>query len=121
MARAVIQSVSGNVDITTSGSAPVVGIETVNGNVTWRGLCGKGCRLALESFQGNYTLIFDARSSFEARYESDGGKLDNQLGTAAQPSNKNVRGRAPTRVKYGKGEGTVRVESYQGDLILKKK
>jgi TolA-binding protein len=120
--RLDVESVSGNVDVTTVGFAPSVSIETVNGGVTWRGGCGKSCRMAVESFQGHVQLFFDPRSSFETRFESEGGKLDNQLGGApSPPAGKNVRGKAPTRVKFGKGEGLVRVETYQGDLSLKKK
>jgi DUF4097 and DUF4098 domain-containing protein YvlB len=119
--RVDVESVSGNVEVSTPGWAPLLSIETVNGSVTWRGGCAKGCRMAIESFQGNVNLHFAANSSFEARYETEGGRLDNQIGGPTQTSNKNVRGRAPAKVKIGKGEGLVRVETYQGDLNLKKK
>jgi len=119
--RVEIESVAGNVDITTDGTSPLVDVETVSGNVRWAGTCAKGCRLAIESFQGGVKLGFDAKSSFELRFASDGGKLVDKLGLKTQTGGKNVKGYSPTRSTFGKGEGAVRVETYQSDLEVAKK
>jgi hypothetical protein len=119
--RVQVESVAGDVDIVTTGIAPIVSVETVNGNVRWSGACGKGCRASIESFQGSSTFTLDGKtSSFELRFSTESGKLNDGMGT--QSSNgKNVKGYTPSRTRYGKGEGTIRVETYQGDLNLKKK
>jgi hypothetical protein len=120
--RVHVESVAGDVEFTTIGSAPVVDVETVNGNVRWTGACAKGCRASVETFQGSSALLLDPRaSSFELRFSTQSGKFNDQLGAQVTNSKPNVKGYSPIRAKYGKAEGSVRVETYQGDLGLKKK
>jgi flagellar motor protein MotB len=120
--RVEVQSVAGDVEFTTTGSAPIVDVETVSGNVRWTGTCAKGCRASLQTFQGSNLLVLDPKaSSFELRFATQSGKFDDQLGALGSVSAKNVKGYAPIRAKFGKAEGTVKVETYQGNLVLKKK
>jgi hypothetical protein len=120
--RVHVESVAGDVEFTTVGSSPIVEVETVNGQVRWTGACAKGCRASIETFQGSSILSLDPKvSSFELRFATQSGKFNDQLGTQASGNKQNVKGFAPVRAKFGKAEGTVRVETYQGGLELKKR
>ena len=120
--RVHVESVAGDVEFTTIGTSPIVEIETVNGNVRWTGACAKGCRASVETFQGSSTMTLDAKtSSFDLRFATQSGKFNDQLGAQTTSNKQNVKGYSPVRAKFGKAEGTVRVETYQGDLGLKKK
>jgi hypothetical protein len=120
--RVHVESVAGDVELTTTGTSPIVEVETVNGNVRWTGACAKGCRASIETFQGSSILTLDPKaSSFELRFATQNGKFNDGLGTQASGNRQNVKGFAPVRAKYGKAEGTLRVETYQGGLELKKR
>jgi hypothetical protein len=116
--RARVESVNGAVELTTVGPSPIVQVETVSGDLRWSGPCGKGCRASIESHQGNMTLALDKASSFELRFSTINGKFADSLKTTVQKGSKNVMGAKPVRASFGKGEGTIRVESYEGDLTL---
>jgi hypothetical protein len=117
--RADIESVSGSVELTTVGSSPIVNVEMVSGTLTWNGQCGKGCRVSVEAYQGDLTLGLDKTSSFELRFATMNGRLVDQLKMTIEQGGKNVMGASPVKAKFGKGEGQIRIESYDGDLTVK--
>jgi hypothetical protein len=118
--RVQIESVNGKTDVTSTSATPHVRFETTNGGLRWSGLCAAGCRLDIESFNGEVVLELDPKSSFAVRYSTQSGGLDDKLGVNPTRSS-NLKGMSHVRGSYGKGEGQIQVETYNGPLRLKKR
>jgi DUF4097 and DUF4098 domain-containing protein YvlB len=108
-----VEAVNGGVTIAPAG-VPDVEASTVAGGIAIRGLCGKGCRIRFESVSGEIRLALDRKSSFEARFESFAGKLDDKLGLTLEPD----QDRDERAGRYGKGEGSIEGESFSGRVVL---
>lgn len=94
----------------------------MSGNVVWRGTCGKGCHVDVETFSGQTTLVLDPRSSFQIKAATRGGGLTDQLGLKVEraPDRPNLSGVRLLRARHGAGAGEIRVQSYSGGLTVRK-
>ncbi len=74
-----IDTVSGEVQIdTASRRDPSVRVTSDSGEITWRGRCGRGCRVEARSHSGDITLRASDRAAFTrgaARGESQTGRV----------------------------------------------
>lgn len=106
-----VHTIAGAVQIEGLGPAPLVEVETSSGPVDLRGLCGKGCRIDLDSVSGEVRLALDAKSSFGLRFTSHSGKLRDR-GAAAGGED------AWTDATWGSGEGRIECETFSADAIV---
>jgi DUF4097 and DUF4098 domain-containing protein YvlB len=115
-----LEIVSGNGDIVSTAAAPDVSFESTSGDIRWKGVCGKGCLLHADSYSGNVQLDLDKKSSFALSYSSNNGSVDDQLGLAGRNDKQSVTGMTHIKGSYGKGDGSVEIRAYSGDLALVK-
>lgn len=118
-----IQTVSGDTRVVTIDSPGTsLDYNSVSGDLQWEGRCAAGCRLAARTHSGDVSLRLDPASAFEVRYESHSGDLQDSLGMNLQERPKedeDAGGR--WRARLGRGEGNIEVNSFSGDLSLKKR
>jgi DUF4097 and DUF4098 domain-containing protein YvlB len=106
-----VHTIAGAVQIDGQGPALHAEVETSSGPVEVRGLCGKGCRIDLDSVSGEVRLALDPRSSFGLRFTSHSGKLrDRRAATGGDD--------AWTEATWGAGEGRIECETFSADAIV---
>ena len=109
-----VDTVSGD---TTIDSVPQLRYSSTSGDLSWSGRCAAGCRLEARTLSGDVSVRTSANSSFELRYQTQDGTLDDQLHLDHE-----VRPRAERsqrlRGRLGNGEGLVEVQTWHGDLAL---
>lgn len=111
------ESVSARVAVTARGAAPKIDVETVSGEVSIAGACAAGCRIGLESLSGRATLALDRKSSFDLRFETFSGSLDDKLGLGGVAGHPSDDGKE-TSGRLGRGEGQIMIESFSGAVRL---
>ncbi len=116
------RSVSGDASIKTTGRADSkLELETTSGELDWTGRCGKGCALEAKTLSGEIDLALDTASSFKLDFTSFSGELDDSLGVTVKSSKANRHGGGTVSARYRDGAGSIEVESFSGELALKKK
>jgi hypothetical protein len=111
LGAARIETVSGDVELAMPGSAPRVDFSSMSGSLSFTGACGRGCKIDSEVFSGDVQLNLSGGSSFEMKYRTHSGDLQDGLGLGDA-------GKRGAKGRYGAGEGRIEVESYQGNLQL---
>jgi len=110
-----VDTVSGH---TTVESVPVLRYSSSSGDLSWSGPCGAGCRLEARTLSGKVAVRIAQPGSFELRYQTEDGKLDDQIhlerDTRARASGRLQR----IRARIGAAEGLVEVQTWHGDLAL---
>jgi hypothetical protein len=114
--RAKVQTVSGQVALTSVESPPRVSVETVGGQVEWRGQCGAGCRVDVNSMSGNVLIGSQAGSSYQLGFASRGGTL--QAGEFLKIDSKEPGPRSRVKGKVGGGAGGIRILTQTGTARL---
>jgi len=116
------RTVSGDASVQTTGRADAkLEFETTSGELDWSGRCGKGCAIEAKSLSGEIGLALDPASSFDLEFTSFSGDLDDSLGLSVKRSQTNRHGGGTVTAKYRGGGGSVEVETFSGELSLKKK
>jgi hypothetical protein len=106
-----VKTVSGDVQIgAQAGGAPQLEWSSTSGDLTWSGLCGAKCRLSASTVSGDVRLGIDVKSSFDLKFQSHSGEIESDLGLPRTGGG-----------RYGKGEGTIEVRSFSGDLTVRKR
>jgi DUF4097 and DUF4098 domain-containing protein YvlB len=106
-----VHTIAGAVSVDGSGPALQAEVETSSGQVDVRGLCGKGCRIDVDTVSGEVRLGLDSRSSFGLRFTSHSGKLrDRGASTGGND--------AWTDAAWGAGEGRIECETFSADAIV---
>lgn len=115
-----IKTVQGDAEVTSSaGPAAQLEFESTAGELSWRGICGKGCHLMASTLSGDVKLVMDPKSSFEVELSSRDGELKGGLPLTRKAEAKRRRfGNPLVGGTYGAGEGVVEVETFSGDLDL---
>jgi DUF4097 and DUF4098 domain-containing protein YvlB len=111
VAEVRVHTIAGAVQIDGQGPLAQAEVETSSGPVEVRGLCGKGCRIDLDSVSGEVKLALDPASSFGLRFTSHTGKLRNHGATTSGDD-------AWSEATWGKGEGRIECETFSADAIL---
>jgi len=106
-----VHTIAGAVQVDGGGPDLQAEVETSSGAVDVRGLCGKGCRVDLDTVSGEVRLALDPKSSFGLRFTSHSGKLHDR-GTSAGGND------AWTEVLWGTGEGRIECETFSADAIV---
>jgi DUF4097 and DUF4098 domain-containing protein YvlB len=106
-----VHTIAAAVLIDGSGPALQAEVETSSGPVDVRGLCGKGCRIDVDTVSGEVRLALDSRSSFGLRFTSHSGKLrDRGASTGGND--------AWTDAVWGAGEGRIECETFSADAVV---
>jgi hypothetical protein len=118
-----IQTVSGDTRVVTYDSpATSLDYNSVSGNLQWEGRCAAGCRIAARTHSGDLSLRLDPASAFEVRYDSHSGELEDSLGMKLEERPKEDEDSGGRwRARLGRGEGSIEVNSFSGNLSLKKR
>jgi DUF4097 and DUF4098 domain-containing protein YvlB len=106
-----VHTIAGAVQVDGRGPALEAEVETSSGPVDVRGLCGKGCRVDVDTVSGEVRLALDAKSSFGLRFTSHSGKLRDRGATTAGND-------AWTDTVWGSGEGRIECETFSADAIV---
>lgn len=113
-----LRTVSGDARVKQpKGAGSKLEYGTTSGDLDWAGACGAGCRIEARSMSGDVTLSLAPSSSFELRYVTHSGDLDDdlKLTTIDDAATHQVHAR------YGKSEGLIEAQTFSGDLHLQKR
>jgi hypothetical protein len=118
-----LRTVSGHGIVGTTAEAPQLEFQSASGNLDWSGVCGKDCRLQVETMSGDVKLDVDPKSSFDLSYSSHSGDLhdDLQLSIKHAPKRKHGLSGGWLEATYGKGEGVIEANAFSGNLVLHKR
>jgi DUF4097 and DUF4098 domain-containing protein YvlB len=72
----------------------------------------------MRSTSGDVKLQMAPSSSFEVRYDTHSGDLNDGLKMQTIQSAPSKHGSGTSRSRYGKGEGCIEVQTFSGDLQL---
>jgi DUF4097 and DUF4098 domain-containing protein YvlB len=107
--------------LSVSGSAfERVGLESVNGRVSFDGELKPGAALDVETVGGSVELRLPARTSAEFTVATFSGEVRNELGPAATSGS---RGTSEKELSFtlGGGSAKVGVETLSGDIDIRKR
>ena len=112
-----IHTVTGATSV-DAGQAPVkLEVETASGPVDFRGLCGTGCHMDVDSVSGEVRFALDRASSLSAHVVSTSGKVKDDLGLALRR-----RPDAPegdfSEGALGGGDSLIECETFSGNVEL---
>ncbi|HJZ88264.1 MAG TPA: DUF4097 family beta strand repeat-containing protein [Polyangia bacterium] len=114
-----VRSVAGSARVSmVGGSASQFVFETTSGDLDWTGTCGKGCRIEVCSMSGDVRLNLSRDSSFNLRYKSHSGDLEDGLQMSTLRSKEKHSG-SDIETRYGRGEGTIECQSFSGDMEVR--
>jgi DUF4097 and DUF4098 domain-containing protein YvlB len=88
-------------------------LESVSGDIEWRGRCAKGCRIDLQSLSGDLDLYADPKSSFDLEFRSRSGDFKNRAKAQVSKSSG-----SSVEATYGTGLGRIQAVTFSGDLRL---
>jgi DUF4097 and DUF4098 domain-containing protein YvlB len=115
-----LQTVSGNAAVSSASGQPQLQFSSTSGNLSWAGLCGRGCRLTTETVSGDVKLALAPQSSFGLSYVSQSGSVDPggfDLNIKRRPKKKHGSG-GLFEATFGSGEGVIESDAFSGDLHL---
>ena len=112
-----VHTISGAIAIESPTSALQAEVETSSGAFSYRGPCGRGCRVDVDSVSGTLSFALDRSSSFALDFDTHSGKLKDLLGLDAGRTEK--RGDDQWReLRFGAGEGAIECETFSGDVSI---
>ncbi|HEX6738408.1 MAG TPA: DUF4097 family beta strand repeat-containing protein [Vicinamibacteria bacterium] len=103
----------------SGGSFERVGLETVNGRVSFEGELRSGADLSAESVGGSVELRLPARTSAEFTVATFSGEVRNDFGPAAKPANR-WTSEKELSFTVGNGSAKVNIETLSGDIEIRK-
>jgi DUF4097 and DUF4098 domain-containing protein YvlB len=112
-----IECVSGEVSVETTAALRRAVIETVSGNVELSGALGSGARLSVESVNGTVTLRLPATTSADFEISTFNGSIKNDFGPPAKKASKYLPARELS-FSMGDGDARVTVEAFNGSVRL---
>lgn len=110
------ETVSGDVDAELSSYREITG-GTVSGDMRLRGTPSRDARVEIETMSGDVSLDLPADVSGRLHAETFSGSLDTDLGKTAEPDH------GPGRsldVTVGDGSGSYQLETFSGDIQIRK-
>ncbi len=112
-----VESVSGNAEVHAASVREFEG-SSVSGDIDFDGDVAAGGRLDVESMSGDVGIMLPAGVSARVSAESFSGRLDNEFGLTVEDEEgpgSSMRG------KLGDGSATIEIESFSGDVRLRKR
>jgi hypothetical protein len=112
-----LRTVSGDAEVRQNGNANVLEFGTTSGDLMWSGGCNANCRISARTTSGDVSLALPSSSSWELRYVTHSGDLND--GFKSQVIDQRDNGSVHAR--YGKGDGCIEIQTFSGDLHLGKR
>jgi hypothetical protein len=117
-----LRTVSGNANVSQwGGAASKLEYGTTSGDLDWAGTCGNGCRIEARSTSGDVKLMLTPASSFELRYVTHSGDVNDDMKMQTMQSSPTRRGAGSIVARYGKAEGLIEAQTFSGDLHVARK
>jgi hypothetical protein len=113
-----VHTVSGATAVDASQAAVKLEVETASGPVDFRGPCGAGCHMDIDSVSGEVRFSLDRASSLSARVVSTSGKVSDDLGLALRRKPDSPDGDF-SEGALGSGEGLIECETFSGNVTLR--
>lgn len=114
-ARTSLETVSGNVRY-VGGATPAIEASSVSGDLAIVTDVAKGARISIETMSGDVTLELPAEVSTELQAKTFSGDIDSVFG---QPREAGHGPGSSLAATLGKGDGSVRVETFSGDIRIR--
>jgi hypothetical protein len=113
-----IHTVSGTVRVDAGQAAARLQVETASGPVDFRGPCGAGCHVDVDSVSGEVRYALDRGSSLTARVVSTSGKVSDSLGLALRrkPGSPDADF---SEGALGAGDGLIECETFSGNVSFR--
>lgn len=117
-----LRTVSGDVNLRATSATARLEHTSVSGDLVFAGRCAAGCRIDVRTTSGDVVLALDPSSSFDLRYLSHSGDLNDQLGLARGPRLAGPPGGGESvRARGGSGDGSIDCSTFSGDLLVKRR
>ena len=111
-----LESVSGDIDAENSGYRDI-NAGTVSGDITLRGKPDSGVRVDVETMSGDVHLFLPGDASARLRASSFSGSIRSDFGAVKEPEHGPGSSLETTN---GSGEGQVKIETFSGDIEIRK-
>lgn len=111
-----LQTISGHVQA-SGGPWQKLTLSTVSGDVQLTGAPATGGSLGIDSMSGNVQLLLPANTSGNLHASSFSGNLRSDFGTPTQPEHGPG---SSLDVRLGDGRGKINIETFSGDLRVRK-
>ncbi|MCW5578894.1 MAG: DUF4097 family beta strand repeat protein [Dokdonella sp.] len=108
-----LQTVSGNIDADTAAYRKL-DAQTVSGDIRLRGTPADDAVVAVESMSGDVHLGLPATVSARLRASTFSGRIRSDFGDGAASRDKRLE------VTLGSGSGQIRLETFSGDIEIRK-
>ena len=112
-----VHTVSGGTVVTAPANASRLELETASGTVDFRGGCGPGCHIDVDSVSGDVVFALDAKSSATARVVSTSGKVRDDRGFSLQRRPGGSEGDF-SEGAIGRGDGLIECETFSGSITF---
>ncbi len=113
------QTVSGSIDLDFEKFLSL-NVESVAGDATVKGDLDDDGSFSLDLHSGDLTLIVPADVSADFEIETFSGEIDNAFGQKSRKTSKYSPGRE-LEFTTGGGEARVRINTFSGDVVIRKK
>ena len=110
------ETVSGDIDA-EGGSYREIGAGTVSGDITLRGKPENAARVDVETMSGDVHLYLPADASTRLRASSFSGSIRSDFGTAKHGDHGPG---SSLEASSGAGEGQVKIQTFSGDIEIRK-
>lgn len=111
-----LQTISGHIQA-SGGPWQKLTLSTVSGDVQLAGALAAGGSLGIDSMSGNVQLLLPANTSGNLHAGSFSGNLRSDFGTPTQPEHGPG---SSLDVRLGDGRGKINIETFSGDLRVRK-
>jgi len=112
-----VHTVSGGTVVSGAQSASRLELETASGPVEFRGACGAGCHIDVDSVSGEVVFALDGKSSASARVVSTSGKVRDERGFSLQRRPGGSEGDF-SEGAIGRGDGLIECETFSGNITF---
>src|SRR5690606_15356251 len=111
-----LETVSGDIDAEGTGYREI-SAGTVSGDISLRGSTGSSVRVEVESMSGDGHLYRPAAVSARLSASSFGGRIRSDFGSVTEPDHGPG---SSLDASAGDGDGNVRIETFSGNVDIRK-
>lgn len=115
--RTRLETVSGNLRVAAAAPLRQTEASSVSGDIEISGALDKGGRVEVETMSGDVRLNLPASLSAKVRAESFSGTLRSDFGTVEKPE---FGPGSSLNARAGDGDGEVSVDSFSGDVTIRR-
>lgn len=115
-----IHTVSGGTTVSSSQAAAKFELETASGPLDYRGPCGAGCHIDVDSVSGDVRFTLEPGSSLTARVVSTSGKVRDEAGLSLRRKPGASEGDF-SEGALGTGDGLLECETFSGSVTFRRR